>query len=441
MGEDSTRPTSDDDREAWKAYWGAQGMPWRIEPEISVHRKEYLGERRGSVKPDIEKGVYPFKDIEPNLTRADVEWLLAAHKSNGILGPVTWNDAVEHRRTGLDLRGAQLEGEDLSDLPLVDVRLGLSLYELPLVDGARQLPSLDSIEAATAHLERATLHGAHLERAQCWGTHFERADLRGVYFRRAGLWSAHFQKADLGRAHLEDAFLQGANLSGANMQLVFFDAGTHLQNICLQTKEDGATQFRDMQWGNANLALIDWAQISMLGEEEVARRRTNPDGTPKVRKCRVVEYRTAARTNRQLATVLRGQGINEQADRFAHHALVMARKANFWEFSLLKWFGSLVLALVAGYGYKPLRSLITYLVVIGGFAFIYYHAARAVHVAMPLLAALVFSVTSFHGRGFMPSENVGLTNPLTEWAAVEAIIGLLIEIVFIATFTQRFFAR
>jgi hypothetical protein len=55
--------------------------------------------------------------------------------------------------------------------------------------------------------------------------------------------------------------------------------------------------------------------------------------------------------------------------------------------------------------------------------------------------AAVFSVTSFHGRGFSPGENAGLTNPVTVIAAAEAIIGLLIEITFIATFTQRFFGR
>jgi hypothetical protein len=51
---------------------------------------------------------------------------------------------------------------------------------------------------------------------------------------------------------------------------------------------------------------------------------------------------------------------------------------------------------------------------------------------------LVLSVTSFHGRVFFAG---GL--PLTDWAArvgaIEAMVGLLIEITFIATFTQRFF--
>jgi hypothetical protein len=51
----------------------------------------------------------------------------------------------------------------------------------------------------------------------------------------------------------------------------------------------------------------------------------------------------------------------------------------------------------------------------------------------------VFSVASFHGCGLFPSENVTLHSPLTVLAALEAVIGLLIEISFIATFTQRFF--
>lgn len=63
--------------EAWKAYWKAQGQPWRIEPEIEVERQRYLAERR-SITPKIEEGIYPFKDIK--LTRADVEWLLATHE-------------------------------------------------------------------------------------------------------------------------------------------------------------------------------------------------------------------------------------------------------------------------------------------------------------------------------------------------------------------------
>jgi hypothetical protein len=50
-------------------------------------------------------------------------------------------------------------------------------------------------------------------------------------------------------------------------------------------------------------------------------------------------------------------------------------------------------------------------------------------------------VTSFHGRGFFPGGGLALDDPITILAAIEAILGLFIEITFIATFTQRFFAR
>src|SRR5215467_12520530 len=100
------RPANDD-TEAWKAYWQAQGQPWRTEPEIDLERKHYLAERR-NIKPDIKQGIYPFKDIK--LSRADVEWLLIAQEENSrktkpksIKQPLNSNLKI---RTGLDLRGA-----------------------------------------------------------------------------------------------------------------------------------------------------------------------------------------------------------------------------------------------------------------------------------------------------------------------------------------------
>jgi hypothetical protein len=57
------------------------------------------------------------------------------------------------------------------------------------------------------------------------------------------------------------------------------------------------------------------------------------------------------------------------------------------------------------------------------------------------LEAVVFSMTSFHGRGFSPGQNITLGNPLAVLAAAEAFVGLLIEVTFIATFTQRIFGK
>jgi len=54
--------------------------------------------------------------------------------------------------------------------------------------------------------------------------------------------------------------------------------------------------------------------------------------------------------------------------------------------------------------------------------------------------ALVLSVSSFHGRGFF-SQEISLGDTYARLAAVEAVIGLMIEISLIATFTQRFFGK
>jgi hypothetical protein len=54
--------------------------------------------------------------------------------------------------------------------------------------------------------------------------------------------------------------------------------------------------------------------------------------------------------------------------------------------------------------------------------------------------AIVLSLSSFHGRGFFPS-GISLGDPVAVVAAIEAVVRLFIELVLIATFTQRFFAR
>jgi hypothetical protein len=54
--------------------------------------------------------------------------------------------------------------------------------------------------------------------------------------------------------------------------------------------------------------------------------------------------------------------------------------------------------------------------------------------------ALIVSLTAFHGRGFFAAA-FRPGDPQAAVAAGEAVLGLLIEITFIATFTQRFFAR
>jgi hypothetical protein len=127
------------------------GQPWRTEPEIPSERQQFLAARR-AVKPDIEKGIYPFRDENGSikLTRADFEWLLATLESGGMRGPVDWKDETQRNREGLDLRGADLHGARLTVLPLACL-IGGS----PLSKYMRE----EQYEAAAVHLEHAGLRG------------------------------------------------------------------------------------------------------------------------------------------------------------------------------------------------------------------------------------------------------------------------------------------
>ena len=77
------------------------------------------------------------------------------------------------------------------------------------------------------------------------------------------------------------------------------------------------------------------------------------------------------------------------------------------------------------------------------FAIIFWLVTNVVHTGAPPLQwyeAGVLSLSSFHGRGFF-TNTIQLGDPLAIVAAFEAVSGLFIELVFIATFTQRFFSK
>ncbi len=242
--------------------------------------------------------------------------------------------------------------------------------------------------------------------------------------------SAHLEMADLYRAHFEST-------KPADIGRAVLDGSTILNHVVLANEAGIGPKLADVHWNGAILSAVEWAPVRMLGEEYVA--RYGNDRRPWKRSAG--GYPTAVRANRQLAGELRNQGLQEEADKFAYRAQVLQRVVLRKQGRLLRYCGSLFLGLIAGYGYRPMRSLFTYAVVVIGFAVGYFFMRENVTPALNPVDSIIFSITSFPGRGFMPGENVSLHSPLTIAAAVEAIIGLLIEITFIATFTQRFFAR
>ena len=155
---------------------------------------------------------------------------------------------------------------------------------------------------------------------------------------------------------------------------------------------------------------------------------------------RLEQYQATVGANRRLAMALQGQGLNEEAARFAYRAQLMQRKVFWYQRKFGQYLFSLFLDLLAGYGYKPWRSFVAYLLVITAFATAYFIIGHTVGPVLSPLGSFVFSMTSFHGRGFFPG-GIGLDDPLTVLAALEAFVGLLIEVTFIATLTQRLFGK
>jgi uncharacterized protein YjbI with pentapeptide repeats len=399
------RPANDDP-EGWRAYWKRQGQLWRTEPEIDAERQKYLAEHR-NITPNIEQGIYPFKNIK--LSRADVEWLLATH-DNG-RGPLDWSEVSQWRRDGIDLRGADLRRVDLTYLPLSRMVGGLLGKEWP--------------DATEKQREMAAIQ---LQGARFFGTHLE-----GAHLRFAHLENAFFTFTHLERTHLRGAYLIGADLREAYMQKV------RLENAVLSDEKHIGPRLADAQMEGANLAIVNWTQVQMLSDEYEASQKKR-DGIVKEKAIRLEEYEKAVRANRQLAVALQGQGLNEVAARFAYRAQLMQRIVFRRQRKIGQYLFSLFLDLLAGYGYKPWRSFLAYLLVITAFAIAYFVIGHKVGPVLSPLGSFVFSMTSFHGRGFFPG-GIGLDDPLTVLAAIEAFVGLLIEVTFIATLTQRLFGK
>ncbi len=101
---------------------------------------------------------------------------------------------------------------------------------------------------------------------------------------------------------------------------------------------------------------------------------------------------------------------------------------------------NMVTCVISGHGFKPIRSLASYLLAIILFAFIYFFLGERYGTTLSSYESLIVSITTFHGRGFF-TNTFQPGDPQAAVAAIEALIGLLIEITVIATFTQRFFAR
>jgi hypothetical protein len=256
--------------------------------------------------------------------------------------------------------------------------------------------------------------GPDLAGAQLADANLRYRSLTSSSFRGANLAGADLSSATAVGADFTDAMLQGANLSGTNL------TGSRLESVAILKAVilDSSSQ----------LDTISWNDIPF----------TKSAGAKKALD-RIAYYHDASRVYRTVALSLRAEGLNRQASFYRLRELRAERAAARLELRLLYWLGSLLLDLVAGYGERPGRILGTYLVVVSSFAAGYWALSNLIRgqgAPLQWYEALVLSLSSFHGRGFFPTT-LTLGDPVAMLAACEAVFGLFIELILIATFTRR----
>ncbi len=437
--------------------WGEMPPPERIAVLEALMQawEQMSAEARNAGRSPFDPGG-PQGWLVGGLTGADV-FFLVARTVAGTAEPSAIEAAVVRLLTppmerpsfnlsALHLEGAYLDGAHLEGAILEQVHLeGANLYYAHMDGAGLQFAHLERVNLTFAHLDSANLSGAHLEGASLREAHLAGASLREAQVERADLYLANLKRASLVGASLDGAnftfaqlagaSLGEAHLAGADLRGASFDKTSRLNDAMLT----GAS-FDQVTFDNTNLTVVDWSRVDILGDERTARERKRSDDKPKTREQRLTDYKAAVRANRVISVALRSQGLNEDADRFAYRAQVLQRRVLRLRRRYGAALGSWFLDLISGHGYKPMRSLIAYVLIICAFAGAYLFNAQFAAPHLTWDEALVLSISSFHGRGFFTS-GISLGDALARLAAGEAIVGLLIEITFIATFTQRFFAR
>jgi hypothetical protein len=265
---------------------------------------------------------------------------------------------------------------------------------------------------------------------------YGRADLRG-----ANCFEANLRGVLLAFANLRGTVLDSADLRGADLRATRLDEATELYHVVL----DAQTRLADIIWNGAPLTRVDWAQVPMLGDEQVARTARDLACNHKDNATRLDEYTDAVTANRQLATVLRSQGLNEHADRFAYRAQHCQREVLRRQGIKKRpaYLGSILLWALSGYGYRLWRILAAYGLVLVAFTLTYCALGVHSHSGEPGIQALwdsfLVSLSAIHGRTTF--EQLGAWTPTAWVAAVESVVGIVIEGVFVAMLIQRFFAR
>ncbi|MBU7028632.1 MAG: pentapeptide repeat-containing protein [Theionarchaea archaeon] len=257
----------------------------------------------------------------------------------------------------------------------------------------------------------------------------QEAFLVGVNFQRANLYLANLQEAFLDLANLQEAFLafadfQRAHLCGANLQ----EANLHLANL---------------QEANLYLVKFDDSNLWQAKLDEI------------VTSEREESYDEASQIYRNLKNYFRNEGIYEKSGHYYYREKVVEKKI-YRQKNKGKYFGSLLLDLLCGYGEKPGRIIYSALTVIIISAILYYGVGIEAYVIEGssfqvvkisyssqftvhenlenLVTCSYFSVVTFTTLGYGDFHPVGASRTI---AMVEAFMGVFMLALFVLTMGRK----
>ncbi len=397
----------------------------------------------GMKRPNLSRArlvsaVLPEADLwDANLSEAD---LVFADLHNATLRGANLREANlgSANLAGADLQGGNLQGASLMSTNLHRADLsganltGATCDGADLTDAFLLHANLTGTQLGHANLSNAGLYDADLTDALLGSTNLSDADLLEV-----NLSGAHLLFANLSGATLANADLSGANFYQADLRRATLERALLSERTVLDEAQiDAATTVLGVRWNHAALDNVAWATVFAMGE---------PDGKAltktKDHQERAVLYQNAARAYHGLIVALHEQGLNEPASKYRLRELAMRRKALRYERNWGGWLLNVLLGVVAGHGEKPGRAFVAYLGIVASFAAIFWAATNFIHTpgqpALHWYEAIVLSLSSFHGRGFF-TNTINLGDPLAIVGAAEAVMGLFIELIFIATFSRRF---
>jgi uncharacterized protein YjbI with pentapeptide repeats len=413
---------------------------------------------------------YGERKFPPDLSAADLSGLNLS-RADMFQATLAGANLVDANLSNTNLAGARLEGSDLrrancSGARMIGAQLaGANVQEANFAHaslGGADLThaKVEAAQFANASLERAILTTLDLSKALLGTNVFDEADLRGANLSGSDHTGSSFRRAHLENAKLADAGLHGVNLEGAHLNgadLSHSDLSKAVLAGADPADPDLSADLTDANLHETDLSGVDLTGVIISGvkalEHSILDKGTRlgevrwsgkalgkPQQFPD-RDKRAGAYRRAAQTNHEVSEMYAHMGLSSEASTYRLKELQMRRGLLRNSGSYGAWLTSTLLNLLSGYGERLSRILITYLVLVFGFAAIYFLSSNFLSLGVGHLSAhdaIIESFVSFHGRGFVVTT-LRSGDPMAGVTVIEAVSGLFVEAILIATFNRRFF--